>query len=486
MLVGLSLRGPLLNCRLRCDDQLTMTVTRSSVAERAESRRLAISEQESPFEIGELFFSITDRRGFITAGNEVFARVSRYDLGEMIGKPHNLIRHPDMPRCVFQLLWDFIKADRPIAAYVKNRASDGSYYWVMAVVTPAADSYVSVRLKPTSPLFETTKTLYAELRAIEISIEDGPHGRKEAMEASADALNRRLRELGFSDYEQFMKVALSREIAAREDAVGEHSPNRLRSGANGGFAEAIDVVEGVDETLDAFVTRIGEYEALSRGLAESSRYVVGLAEDIRLFSLNALLESSRLTSTDGAVLSAVASSMRDRSLSAAGAIDGVNERIDTVVEMLRDLAFQIAISVLQSEGALVYLHELNHAQASNKALEVLRPLHGCISRAVDPLLAGLEGFESELRTLRGLVTALTGEIKLMRWLQLNGRIEASRVNGIESFVELFDVIGRQISDADQHLTTFVEQINAANRRDAQAEQALHDQLADFDALLNSI
>ena len=91
---------------------------------------------ESVFLPDEMFFSTTDLKGIILSGNDVFIRVSKFSKEELIGKPHNIIRHPDMPRIVFKLLWDYIQSGKPIVAYVKNIAKDGSYYWVLATVVP--------------------------------------------------------------------------------------------------------------------------------------------------------------------------------------------------------------------------------------------------------------------------------------------------------------------------------------------------------------
>jgi PAS domain S-box-containing protein len=90
------------------------------------------AEHEREFQIHQLFFSTTDRKGVIVSGNEVFSRIAAYEESEMVGRPHSLIRHPEMPRCVFKLLWDTIARGEAIAAYVKNRASTGEPYWCRA------------------------------------------------------------------------------------------------------------------------------------------------------------------------------------------------------------------------------------------------------------------------------------------------------------------------------------------------------------------
>ena len=88
------------------------------------------------FRINGVFFSLTDRRGFIEACNDVFVRISGYTTAELTGQPHNIIRHPDMPRSVFQLFWEYLRNGQPVAAYVKNLAADGRYYWVLALAGP--------------------------------------------------------------------------------------------------------------------------------------------------------------------------------------------------------------------------------------------------------------------------------------------------------------------------------------------------------------
>jgi aerotaxis receptor len=175
--------------------------------------QIAIVDVEVPFTFEELFFSRTDWRGVILAGNSVFQRVSLYNWDELIQKPHNVIRHPDMPKGVFWLLWDTIKKGEPIGAYVKNRAKDGRYYWVFAIVTPIEGGYLSVRLKPGSPLFSVVAQEYKSLLA---TVSDNKAGAR----IGAEVLLKRLAALGFEDYASFMAAALSQEIAARDQRLG--------------------------------------------------------------------------------------------------------------------------------------------------------------------------------------------------------------------------------------------------------------------------
>lgn len=167
------------------------------------------SEGEAPFAVGETFFSRTDDRGVILAGNDIFRRVSAYSWDELIGAPHKKIRHPDMPKAVFYLLWKTIQSGQPIAAYVKNKAKDGLHYWVIAVVVPTKDGYLSVRIKPSCGLLPTVEEAYATLREREINEDLTP-------EDSAEILLEMLAGLGFPDYSTFETHLLGEEILSMD------------------------------------------------------------------------------------------------------------------------------------------------------------------------------------------------------------------------------------------------------------------------------
>ncbi len=182
--------------------------------------RTRVAAGEVPFEPEELFFSRTDLRGVIIDGNAVFQRVAQYSLEELVGAPHKIIRHPDMPRAVFKLLWDTIEAGKPVGAYVKNRAKDGRHYWVFAVVSPADDGYVSVRLKPTSPMLETVEAVYAAQRARELEHDLDPSD-------SAAELLQTLRGAGYGSYDLFQSECLATELASRRHLIGRSKDDRM-------------------------------------------------------------------------------------------------------------------------------------------------------------------------------------------------------------------------------------------------------------------
>jgi len=114
-------------------------------------------------------YSRTDLKGIITEANEVFAEISGYAIADLIGKPHNVVRHPDMPEQAFADLWKSLKAGRPWQGMVKNRRSDGGFYWVIANVSPVREGgriigFQSLRQRPSRPQILAAEEAYSRIR----------------------------------------------------------------------------------------------------------------------------------------------------------------------------------------------------------------------------------------------------------------------------------------------------------------------------------
>jgi aerotaxis receptor len=131
---------------------------------------LPVTPREYEFPGDELLMSTTDRQGRMTHCNAAFARVSGFEMDELMGQPHNLVRHPDMPPEAYKDLWATIGNGRTWSGVVKNRRKNGDFYWVRAYVTPLMhggkpQGYMSVRAKPTRDEVVAAEALYAQLAA---------------------------------------------------------------------------------------------------------------------------------------------------------------------------------------------------------------------------------------------------------------------------------------------------------------------------------
>lgn len=106
----------------------------------ASVQNIHVTGTERFFQEHEIIVSKTDLKGRLTYANRVFMDIAGYTEEELLDQPHSILRHPDMPRCVFKLLWDTIEAKKEIFAYVINRCKNGDHYWVLAHVTPSFDA----------------------------------------------------------------------------------------------------------------------------------------------------------------------------------------------------------------------------------------------------------------------------------------------------------------------------------------------------------
>lgn len=157
------------------------------------------NSRETQIAQDDFLVSKTDPKGRITYANPSFIKVTGFTEKELLGKPHNIIRHPEMPKIIFKLLWEEITNKREIFAYVKNMSKDGGYYWVYANVTASLDTrnnivgYYSVRRKANPKALEIINPLYEKLLSLEKS---------GGMDASAQYLTELLKEKGV-DYDEF-------------------------------------------------------------------------------------------------------------------------------------------------------------------------------------------------------------------------------------------------------------------------------------------
>ena len=160
---------------------------------------------ERTFGEEEIIVTKTDLKGIILYANDVFLRVSALTETDALGSPHSIIRHPEMPRCVFSLLWETIESGQEIFAYVLDMAVDGAHYWVFAHVTPTMGpdgsivGYHSNRRTPDRHVLAGVQQLYATL----LAEEQRQGSTKTAIEAGRALLAQVLADRG-STYEEFV------------------------------------------------------------------------------------------------------------------------------------------------------------------------------------------------------------------------------------------------------------------------------------------
>ncbi len=166
-------------------------------------------DKEIKVRSNKFLMSVTDLKGDILRVNDYFCEVCGYSKDELIGKPHNIIRHPDMPKAVFYIMWKYIKAGKNITAVVKNLAKDGRYYWVITDFEIRKDErgnidrYMAFRYAPPRKIIYEIEPLYKKLLEIE---------KMDGMKASLEYLDSTLGSTWVSDYNEYIKKLENRSV----------------------------------------------------------------------------------------------------------------------------------------------------------------------------------------------------------------------------------------------------------------------------------
>jgi len=375
-------------------------------------------KKETPFLVHEIFFSRTDKKGIIESYNNTFVKISQYTGEQLTGSPHNIIRHPDMPRAVFRLLWDTINSGRPIGAYVKNLSRTGSYYWVFALAIPIENGYISLRLKATTPMFQKLPDLMNAMLQIE---------KIAGMDESSSLLIKTLQQLGFESYREFMTKALTLELQARDEALAstriptsaltKSKKDRLSAGERMQHSAHSSFVE-----LTAAAYHIVEIQ-------KQARIIITSFTELNLLSINMAVCSEHAGSS-GNALSEVTIGFADIANEVQSQIRNFDTRVSSLIESLADSQFDLGCCRLQTEMINDFMKEGRSEESSfstiSDDLELLFKItHESTNRALSRVNSLRQLFETFLRTLSELLKTING----LELIRITGKIEIAKLGG---------------------------------------------------------
>ncbi len=387
---------------------------------------LPVSANEYVYPDGLTLVSTTDLKSRITYCNPAFIEVSGYEREELLGQPHNMIRHPDMPAEAFRDMWTTIQSGQPWSAMVKNRRKNGDYYWVVANVTPIqsdghVSGYMSVRTKPTREQVQAAETLYARMRS----------------EAEAG----KLRQLVIGG-----RLERSGPIAALR--------RRMRLSLTGRMALAMSATASLSLVAGRLLEDLGPVIAWSGGAAVGvalaglaswwlhrtvtvpMREAVGLANQMAAGDLTHSITSSR-TDDVGALLrglnqlcvnlQAMVFDVRSQSTQVdraaneiASASHDLSARTEAQASSLQETAAaieEIAATVQQNAGSA---NEAN--RKAGRAGEVAEDASRAVS-AMDSSMTGIAKSSERIAAINGVIDGIAFQTNI---LALNAAVEAAR------------------------------------------------------------
>ena len=374
------------------------------------------NNNESIFDFNEMFFSTTDKFGIITSGNNVFQRISQYPVSNLLGAPHNIIRHPDTPKCVFSLLWSTIQNGKPICAYVKNMSANGNYYWVFASVFPTADGYLSVRIKPSSPLFEAAQSLYPLVLLEE---------KKSGVDASTKLLLKLLADAGFQDYDSFMNQALILEITGRQKFLKENL--KLVTTIGTGFNKAVYLR---NRDLEQMLLKITAFSNTIKNITQSIEKIKATFDSLRSLTINMSLASSHL-GKNANTLAVVSESFQNFANETFQEILKFNDSLNSSRKVFQLNEFQISISYLLNQMLSFFINDQLEEKTENNLL-LLREMSALYSKNIDH---DLQMAEEHLRELNISAEAMEKTIIALEVVRQSGKVEAAQINGATEAVD---------------------------------------------------
>jgi aerotaxis receptor len=302
------------------------------------------TQEERQFSINEMFFSRTDLKGIITFANDVFIRISGYPKSEIEHAPHNIIRHPDMPKAVFKLLWNTIQSGEVIVAYVKNMSADGSFYWVLATVLPLGDEYLSIRIKPTSPLLRAVEEIYKK-----VLIEETEKG----VEASRILLMELVEGAGFKDYKSFMIEALVTELKALDNQqtkkIEKYSKHKfcselsmLSENSLSKYKEIFYIISGIQQS--------------NFDLESKTKNLFDQFIDFQLVSLNMRVLAGRMGS-DGAAIGVLSENFQKIISGIELYLSEFSQNLKDLLESIHSMNLEISLVRLQVQMISFFIQE---------------------------------------------------------------------------------------------------------------------------------
>lgn len=325
--------------------------------------------------VDELFFSTTDARGVIEQANSVFVRLSRYSREQLVGAPHNLIRHPAMPGGAFLLMWEALEAGEPFCAYVDNLAADGSTYGVFATVTPLGDGYLSVRARPeVDELHDAAFAVYGTVRPFERELREQGWSAHEAAVRGAERIGEQLADAGFPSYEEFTWTALPAEVQAR---ITRGAGVARRPLAGGELGDMLTVARRIDEELRHWVVALDDLQRVADALRSAAPQLTGaVAEDADMAERINRTDVDNLFSTAVVYLRVWAQMAPE-----AGAV--MTEFLADLDQLRRSCAqtrFRIALAILHNQAVGQFVAEIIDRVPGSDAA---RPAIADLGRAVD-------------------------------------------------------------------------------------------------------
>lgn len=436
-----------------------------------------VTQTEIPFPAGCYIVSRTDLKGSITYANDTFVDISGFALDELIGKNHNLVRHPDMPVQAFAWLWETVKAGRPWRGIVKNRCKNGDFYWVDALVVPVRKSgetigYMSVRTVPSRQQIADAQALYQKLSAGQASIPKASWWRRVSIRKKLTGLVLVL--LGAQVLSTLMPMLgpqLGLTIAAIEYALHTLSAASVAVGlwlmimqnqvmnSIGGTSKRLDHIAQGDLTDPISLDRLDELGRLNDDVLTMQTHLKAMMAEIA--------ESAKRVGNNADAVNADMLGTRKVAESQSIAVSRIATAVEQLVRSAEDVAEQagMATQVVATSNELLGAAELRMSESQSASSQVVTAVDGA-SKSMSEL------YHSTV-AIGQISLAIKDIADQTNLLALNAAIEAARAGETgRGFAVVADEVRKLAEKAAAQTNEITATVNAIQRVTKLAAQGM--------------
>ena len=370
---------------------------------------LPITDKEKTFNVATKLISVTDTQSNILECNDAFVEVSGFEKSELIGQPHNVVRHPDMPPEAFKVMWSYLKSGKPWMGLVKNRCKNGDYYWVDAYVTPITQNgkvvgYESVRSCPSRKDVERATKLYRDINAGKSQTVSFPVSLENLFLICTIIICTTLFLIGYADLSEGVLVASVVIFAIWVSLIRKNTLAALNDMLSHSFSDDLAAKSYTDEANDAGKLKVAI-----------------LSQFAHLGAVIARIESAALTvakaSEDGTVLTCKTKkdieSQQAETMQVATAMNEMSTTITEVSKHVNDTADQAD----------------NANELTLKGAKVANVTHDSIQKlklTVEQIGSSVRGVSEQTSLIAGAAQIIEQIADQTNLLALNAAIEAAR------------------------------------------------------------
>ena len=454
---------------------------------------LPITQTEVPFPKGHYIVSRTDLKGAITYVNETFVEISGFTREELIGKNHNMVRHPEMPTAAFKWLWDTVKQGRPWRGFVKNRCKNGDYYWVNALVVPVMKNnvitgYMSVRTEATRQQIAETEAFYQKLNAGAVSIPESSFWQKISLKTKLNSI------VIFILVNQ-LTASVLQQFGSSLGLSGQFTGWVIQIFGGASIAASIALLLMHKQVLEIIKRIAGRLDNIAQGeltdeiplgrvdeLGQLNNALITMQTHLKAMMAE-IAEAAELMNDSAAVLSVQMEQTRQVTGAQSDSVSCIAAAVEELVASVHEIADSAQAATEAVEASHVLLGEASGSMGDSQAAtaSVVKTVDGA-GKTMNELSQSILAIDRVSHVIRGIADQTN-------LLALNAAIEAARAGeagrGFAVVADEVRKLAEQASKQTAEITASVQQIQNVTQQALVSMEAAGEHVATTDAAMTT-